>query len=788
MKGRATMWDESNEPLAIVASLFLVACSAASSATPPPPDAAQHDASIGGDAGYDAPRPRESCSLACGNAQICCLEGEECTAAGCMARCAGVRCGSVCCEGTDRCLDGACTALGDRCDDLTPCADGFICDFVAGQCRAPIANACRSNEAPALELELVWSWRTASVEVLPLVVSLTDDNGDGAVDERDVSDIVVSSFALSPGVYPDLDATETAGSVIGGRIVALDGSTGVPLWESSPAHGACAYSTPAAADIDGDGSMEIITQLAESGECIAFGSRASPNNMLLAALDARTGELKWMSSPRDPSPAGGAQFRTNGAALSTVSVADLNGDEVPELLAGIGTFSSLGELLWIGENRDQSVTGGQYVSFAVPPSGGRAFTDGRTAWDAEGNVMWTAPAPLDAAGHRQQAAAGAFVSGAGLDQVLLVGGRHDDRPETGTPRWAIIDGPTGEVIEAPTPVPVVEGQDVSAPWVGPITSADVDGDGLAEAFFVTGIGATYFGARRIVALSPAREAAVLWTAAVDETLVGGGIAQYGLTLFDFEGDGTLELIYSAPCALQVLDALTGAPRTTIPNRDGAIFSYPIAADIDGDESAELIVAGSSSRTGCGVGSPAAGVRVYRAARGRFAATRRVWTQHAYVPAHVHESGRLASRETIARVAARADRSVLGLRINPTRAESVGHSAYLEVSAVDVASSGCEHWTLSATVRNDGARASDPRAIVVFEDSAGQALARVPVSVRVPPGGATAVTAAIRGDGIDPPRPLTWTARIERGEDPIDPACVPPPAVGLVTSECSGGNQ
>ena len=121
-------------------------------------------------------------------------------------------------------------------------------------------------------------WR--SVCVAPLVAPLQDANGDGAINAEDGSDVITVAFFPSSlgSCSSDADCTEggyycdTARNEClpewksiretTGRVVALDGETGTELWKSPEGIEVCHSATPAAADLDGDGVVEIVTLVA----------------------------------------------------------------------------------------------------------------------------------------------------------------------------------------------------------------------------------------------------------------------------------------------------------------------------------------------------------------------------------------------------------------------------------------------------------------------------------------------------------------------------------------------
>jgi|GEM_PF-5252252 len=94
---------------------------------------------------------------------------------------------------------------------------------------------------------LKWGWTDTSVSYpgfvlnTPLVANLTDDNGDGKIDKKDIADVIVSSHS---------------GYNVANYVIALDGRTGTELWRKE--HKTMWPGVHAVGDIDGDGVPEIV--------------------------------------------------------------------------------------------------------------------------------------------------------------------------------------------------------------------------------------------------------------------------------------------------------------------------------------------------------------------------------------------------------------------------------------------------------------------------------------------------------------------------------------------------
>ena len=100
-------------------------------------------------------------------------------------------------------------------------------------------------------VEEFWRWeglssnpQINSLNATPSVVQLTDDNGDGVINEYDIPDLPRRGSAHSSA------PAQTA-------LVALDGRTGQELWSRTDIR-LSQFSSPATGDIDNDGVAEVI--------------------------------------------------------------------------------------------------------------------------------------------------------------------------------------------------------------------------------------------------------------------------------------------------------------------------------------------------------------------------------------------------------------------------------------------------------------------------------------------------------------------------------------------------
>ena len=124
----------------------------------------------------------------------------------------------------------------------------------------------------------------------------------------------------------------------------------------------------------------------------------------------------------------------------------------------------------------------------------------------------------------------------------------------------------------------------------------------------------------------------------------------GSTLFDFNGDGTMEVIYNDECFFRIYDGSTGMTLFKQPSESRTRIEHPIVADVDADGNAEIIFSTSTESGFCSVRNQSnplgqrystlynPGLEVWGDPQDRWVSARKIWNQHAYHITHVSESG------------------------------------------------------------------------------------------------------------------------------------------------------
>jgi len=162
---------------------------------------------------------------------------------------------------------------------------------------------------------------------------------------------------------------------------------------------------------------------------------------------------------------------------------------------------------------------------------------------------------------------------------------------------------------------------------GPPTIADFDNDGAPE------IGVA--GATRYAVFET--DGTLKWQTVTQDSSSN----RTGSSVFDFEGDGAAEVIYGDELKLRVYRGSDGFTLFETPKSSCTWYEYPFVADVDGDNSAEIVAVANNN---CGFG-PQRGIFVYGSANDDWIETRRIWNQHTYHITNVLPDGTIPTEET-----------------------------------------------------------------------------------------------------------------------------------------------
>ncbi len=171
---------------------------------------------------------------------------------------------------------------------------------------------------------------------------------------------------------------------------------------------------------------------------------------------------------------------------------------------------------------------------------------------------------------------------------------------------------------------------------GRLNIADADGNGRLNVAYVSG--------KFLYALD--ENFNLLWKKTVSEETSG----YTGCTMFDFNGDGSSEVVYRDERNLYIINGTDGSTYTSQPCISRTARDYPIVADVDADGQSELCVTcGFSNQLAldnfCDISySENSHVRVYRTDLEPWVPARRLWNQNAYFNVNVNDDLTIPRRQ------------------------------------------------------------------------------------------------------------------------------------------------
>jgi len=552
---------------------------------------------------------------ACGDGGIC-AGGTCCDKAN--------ACGSDCCTTGELCSFQKCVTPGKKCTESSDCASGEYCEMslgsgadggpppsdaasctggfvpAEGKC-LPKPPECTGAEPgldclPKCELppstgtfdpEITYTWGnvtsspfSSDVMMTPIVIQLDDDNCDGKVTELDIPEIVFVTF--TGGAYTGA-GTLHAISIVNKQVV-----------EKFAVPGVSPMSQLAGGNIDGVPGNEVV----------------GCNGTTATAFDGK-GKVVWTTSVNCASPA----------------IADLEGDGTVEVIVENGILNGKDGTL------KHALPGVSTPSVSDLDGDGKLeITDGRRAFKADGTLIadsgnassWSAVGDLDKDGKPEIV---------GIDPSSGQRRMHIWRLTGGTPAFQVVRQPFDIHETAPSnPCGHNSGG-------GPPTIADFNGDGTPDVALAGSIAYVIFDGKKLMDATAPSTSTLLWQKVTQDC----SSAATGSSVFDFNGDGKAEAVYSDEINLRVYDGATGTELWKTCNTTGTLIEYPVIADVDNDGQADIVVASNAYAFNCG-GTKQSGIRVIQSKSKKWVRTRRVWNQHTYHVTNVEEDGTIPTKE------------------------------------------------------------------------------------------------------------------------------------------------
>jgi CARDB/FG-GAP-like repeat/Putative Ig domain len=403
--------------------------------------------------------------------------------------------------------------------------------------------------------------------VPPIVGQLNDDNGDGRIDERDVPEIVVTTFNYTTSGPPP-------------SVRVIDGRTGEVSMTVDPSVVPSTWVSSAIADLDADGVPELLVpDISVTG---------------VAIIDPLGNVIR-----RIPGNAG------SGEAVG-LTVADLDGDGKGEIF---GTTRDIyrhdGSLYCTLPIYPQDLT---TVVIDLDLDGRPEILRGGVAFRGDCSIYWA---------HN-------IVLGQGEVNVTPAVGQMDDDPYPELVYQSVSNGSTnaqvyllehdGTLKRRLNEIGLGTDQTVYSP---PLV-ADLDGDGQSE------IVARVEGSRGVYAAYEI-DGTIRWSRSVYDLSCCITVTS---TAADLDGDGKAEVVIQDSRALTILRGTDGAILFEAPADTGTRYEHVVPADVDADGRIDLVSVGNRGVTAYKPLSE--GTTAFRVLSDfRWAAGRTLWNEATY---------------------------------------------------------------------------------------------------------------------------------------------------------------
>src|SRR5262249_5084706 len=124
---------------------------------------------------------------------------------------------------------------------------------------------------------------------------------------------------------------------------------------------------------------------------------------------------------------------------------------------------------------------------------------------------------------------------------------------------------------------------------GPPTVADANFDGFPDVALASALGYALFDGHLLMTPSVPNASTLLWQQQADDCSSAGT----GSTVFDFNGDGKAEFVYSDQQELRIYDGASGMVLWETCNTTATLRENPVVADVDNDGHADIVVASNA---------------------------------------------------------------------------------------------------------------------------------------------------------------------------------------------------
>jgi len=412
------------------------------------------------------------------------------------------------------------------------------------------------------------------VQGTPIVVNMNKSNNQPDDPGPGPSSIAASFTFTVPQNY-----TEDQGviRVLNGSDCSLEANLGgTDLDNDQVIDWTVSSSSLASGDLDGDSYAEIVAYGAD-GSTLAFTYKQD----------------QWGLGWKADYPAGAPWSPCDGASnrcsfgWAGPSIHDLDDDGTPEVIREGVVFDGQGQLLSLPPPNYASYSQGLFPVLAnLDQDADIEFTNGARIW-AWVNGGWVEETYFPGGsvaepGHVAVADFGEYGSGVPASNPELAVVRNGQ---------VFVYAITGEIVQGGVSLP-------GGGSGGPPTISDFDGDGLVELAVAAQGAYTIYdldcgAAPRPGGLCPAGTcdfnggpcpAEIAWSRATQD--ISSSVT--GSSVFDFEADGSSEVVYGDECFTRVYNGSTGEVLFSQFRSSCTWYENPIIADVDGDFRAELV--------------------------------------------------------------------------------------------------------------------------------------------------------------------------------------------------------